>query len=115
MSAKYSLDKQTDIQLNGMYRAPNKSAQGRVKSMTVINLAASRDVLKNKGTITFSVQDVLNTRKWRSYTETENFTSESEFQWRPRQFIATFSYRFNQAKQRQKPSNYDGGGDEGGF
>lgn len=115
MSAKYSLDKQTDIQLNGMYRAPNKSAQGRVKSMTVINLAASRDVLKNKGTITFSVQDVLNTRKWRSYTETENFTSESEFQWRPRQFIATFNYRFNQAKQRQKPSNYDGGGDEGGF
>jgi outer membrane receptor protein involved in Fe transport len=114
-SAKYSLDKQTDFQINGMYRAPRKSSQGKVKSMTVVNLAASRDVLKSKGTLTFSVQDVLNTRKWRSYTETETFTSESEFQWRPRQFLVSFSYRFNQAKQRQKPSGYDGGGDDGGF
>lgn len=116
MSAKYSLNKQTDLQINGMYRAPTKSAQGRVKSMTVINLAASKDVLKNKGTLTFSVQDLLNTRKWRSYTETATFTSESEFQWRPRTFLLSFSYRFNQAKQRQKSSGYDGGGgDDGGF
>ncbi len=114
-SVKYALDKLTDFQLTGMYRAPNNSAQGKVKSMTSINLAASRDILKKNGTITFSVQDILNTRRWRSITETENFYSESDFQWRPRQFQLTFSYRFNQKKQRQRPGGYEGGMDEGGF
>lgn len=114
-SVKYALDKLTDFQLTGMYRAPNNSAQGKVKSMTSINLAASRDILKKNGTITFSVQDILNTRRWRSITETENFYSESDFQWRPRQFQLTLSYRFNQKKQRQRPGGYEGGMDEGGF
>ena len=114
-SVKYALDKLTDFQLTGMYRAPNNSAQGKVKSMTSINLAASRDILKKNGTITFSVQDILNTRRWRSITETENFYSESDFQWRPRQFQLTFSYRFNQKKQRQRPGGYEGGMDDGGF
>tara|TARA_R110002049_G_scaffold7173_8_gene42590 strand:- start:1030 stop:3459 length:2430 start_codon:yes stop_codon:yes gene_type:complete len=114
-SLKYALNKQTDFQLTGMYRAPNNSAQGRVKSMTSINLAASRDVLDNKGTVTLSVQDILNSRRWRSITETENFYSEADFQWRPRQFQLTFSYRFNQKKQRQRQSGYDGGMDDGGF
>lgn len=114
-SVKYALDKLTDFQLTSMYRAPNNSAQGKVKSMTSINLAASRDILKKNGTITFSVQDILNTRRWRSITETENFYSESDFQWRPRQFQLTFSYRFNQKKQRQRPGGYEGGMDDGGF
>lgn len=98
-----------------MYRAPNNRAQGRVKSITVINLAASRDVLKGNGTVTFSIQDVFNSRRWRSITETENFYSESDFQWRPRQFQLTFSYRFNEKKSRQRSGGYDGGMDEGEF
>lgn len=114
-SLKYTLDKQTDFQLTGMYRAPNNSAQGRVKSMTSINLAASRDILNNNATLTFSVQDILNSRRWRSITETDNFYSVSDFQWRPRQFQLTFSYRFNQKKMRQRSGGYDGGMDDGGF
>lgn len=112
---KYSLDKQTDFQLTGMYRAPNNSAQGRVKSMTVVNFAASRDILKGNGTLTFSVQDIFNSRRWRSITETANFYSESNYQRRPRQFQLTFSYRFNQKKTRQRSSNEEGGMDDAGF
>ncbi len=115
MSIKYSLNKLTDFQLNGMYRSPNKNTQGKSKSITTLNFAASREILKNKGTLTFAVQDIFNSRKWRSITEGANFYSESEFQWRPRQFTLTFSYRFNQDKERKRPSREGGGDmDEGG-
>ena len=115
MSLKYSINKLTDIQLNGMYRSPINSAQGKRKSITILNFAANREILKNKGSLTFSVQDIFNSRKWRSITEGSNFYSESEFQWRPRQFTLTFSYRFNQDKERKRPSREGGGDmDEGG-
>ena len=75
-----------------------------------LDLGLSRDVLKGNGTVVLSVKDVFNTRKRRSITETTNFYSESEFQWRARQLIVSFSYRLNQKKQRSK----DGGGYDGG-
>jgi hypothetical protein len=90
------------------YRAPRKTNQGRVKSIYSIDLSVSKDVLKGKGTVVASVRDLLNSRKYRSITETENLYSESEFQWRVRQFIVTFTYRINRKKERG-PSG--GGGD----
>ena len=71
-----------------------------------------------------NVSDLLNSRKRRSYTESYNdagqlsFTSDSEFQWRQRQFTVSFIYRFNQPKnqrgERGKRGNDGNGGDEGG-
>ena len=50
--------------------------------------------------ILLNIQDVFNSRKRRSFTETDFFTSDSEFQWRVRSVRLSFVYRFNQAKQR---------------
>lgn len=86
------------------YRAPRKTNQGRVKSIYSIDLSLSKDVMKGKGTIVASVRDLLNSRKYRSITETENLYSESEFQWRVRQFIVTFTYRINRKKERPSRS-----------
>ena len=46
--------------------------------------------------------DLLNSRKRVTHTETPSFISDSEFQWRERQFNLSFTYRFNQKKQRQR-------------
>ncbi len=90
------------------YRAPRKTNQGRVKSIYFIDLSVSKDVLKGKGTVVASVRDLLNSRKYRSITDTENLYSESEFQWRVRQFLVTFTYRINRKKDRGPAK---GGGD----
>ena len=41
----------------------------------------------------------------------ENFNSNSEFQWRSRQFTLTFNYRINQKKREGGRSIEDGDGD----
>lgn len=76
------------------------------------DLGASTDILKNNGTLTLSVRDVFNTRRWRSATEGDNFYAENDFQWRARQVSLTFSYRLNRQKEQMKERDREGGGDE---
>jgi len=61
-----------------------------------------------------SVRDVFNTRRRRSITDTETIYNETDFQWRARQFLLTFSYRVNEKKKRDSVGNREdsGGGDD---
>lgn len=119
LNSRVTLWKSVSWQTNVFYRAPEERPQGKSKSFTSIDMALSRDILKGNGTLTFSVSDVLNSRKWRGETFAEDFYEESEFQWRARQFRLTFSYRLNQRKnmQRERRDNFNMEGDEqmGGF
>lgn len=116
-SSKVSLPSKIDWQTNVFYRGPSENSQTKNKSMTFVSLAFSKDVFGDNGTLSFNVSDLFNTAKRRSYTETEFFTSESEFQWRQRQFTLGFMYRFNQpkgkgnSKQKGGQGNDDGEGD----
>ena len=102
-----------DFQASFRYRAPQETTQGRRKSIYSLDLSLGKDVLKGKGTLVASVRDVFNSRKRRSITETSNLYSTSEFQWRARQFLLTFSYRINQKKKQGGGRNngFDGGDD----
>lgn len=98
-TSKMTILKKYDFQAGINYRAPRQVPQGKDLAMYSIDLGLSRDVLKNNGTLTLSVRDLLNSRKRRSITEFEGLYSESEFQWRSRQIMLTFSYRLNQKKE----------------
>jgi len=106
------LIKDVDFQASFNYRAPQESTQGRRKSMYFLDLSAGKDILKRKGSLVASVRDVFNSRKRRSITDTDFLYSESEFQWRARQFLLTFSYRINQKKQRGGGNRGSGDGDD---
>ena len=73
--------------------------------MYSVDLGLSKDIFKGKGTITAGVRDLFNTRKRRSIIDREGYYSNSEFQWRSRQFSVTLSYRLNRAKERQRNNN----------
>ena len=106
----------SDLQLSFNFQAPENDAQGRRLGMYTADIGWSKDVLKGNGTISLSVRDLFNTRKWRYYTTTEGLNSYSEFQWRQRQITLSFSYRLNQKKSRSsqgRPSDGDFGGDGG--
>ena len=105
--------KKLDFQSSFFYRAPYDDTQGRTKALYMIDAGLSMDVFKRNGTITFSVRDLLNSRKWRKTTETETLYAESEFQWRARQFLLSFNYRLNQKKKSGSRSGGGGFDDEG--
>ena len=92
------------------YRAPRESLQGKIRSMTSLNIAISKDVTPDL-TLTFSVQDAFNRRRRNSVIDTDNLYQESVFQWRPRSFVGTINYRINAKKERPKKRGYEGDGD----
>jgi ferric enterobactin receptor len=101
-TSRFTLWKTTDLQLRGNYEAPQKTPQGRRKALATLDLAASRDVMKGKGTLTLSVLDVFNSRRYRSITEGANFYTVSNSQGRLRQINLTLNYRLHQAKKKAK-------------
>ena len=107
-----SIDWQTSLN----YRAPQKTAVSNRKARISSNTALSKDLMKDKLTLTFKINDIFETQKWRIESFNENYKSYSESSWRGgRNFELNLIYRFNQKKDnRQRPSNYQDYG-EGGF
>ncbi len=112
-SSKVSLPAKIDWQTNAFYRGPQQNAQTESKGIFSLDLALSKDIMNDNGTVSLNVNDLFNSRKRRSLTNTEFFTSESEFQWRQRQISLALIYRFNQAKKRNGERRGDDG--EGEF
>ncbi|WP_338877028.1 TonB-dependent receptor [Spirosoma sp. SC4-14] len=108
MISRFTLPGATDIQLRGNYEAPQKTPQGRRKALATLDLAVSKDLFNNNGTLTLNVIDVFNSRRFRSITQGENFYTETSSQYRLRQINLTLSYRLRQAKKKEK----DGGESE---
>ncbi|WP_396638098.1 TonB-dependent receptor domain-containing protein [Maribacter sp. R77961] len=104
-SSKATLPGKIDWQTNAFYRGPTNNAQTENEGIFTLNLAFSKDILKDKGTLALNVSDLLNSRKRISSTTTPFFTSESEFQWRERQFTLSFVYRINQKKKPERRGN----------
>lgn len=119
LSSKVKLPWKIDWQTNINYRAAQENFQSKTKASTGVNLAFSKDLFKEKATLSLNVSDLFNSRKRISNTFIEDFSrSYSEFQWRQRQIRLNFTYRFNQKKKRTPQRNNGGdfeGGGEGGF
>ena len=114
-SSKVTLPGKIDWQTNAFYRGPTNNAQTENEGIFSLNLAFSKDILKDKGTLALSVSDLLNSRKRISLTQTPFFTSESEFQWRERQITLSFVYRINQKKKRGEGRQRGGDDDDGEY
>lgn len=115
VSSKINLPYKIDWQTNVSYEAPQTTAQGKRLGNYGINLAFSKDVFKDKGTIAFNVSDLFNSKKRIIETNIQNVVSSySEMQMRVRQITLSFTYRFNKQKnEREKPKRDEGG--EGDF
>lgn len=108
VTSKIKFWKDTEFQTRFWYRAPQNTTQGRRKSMYSFDLGLSKDLLQKKATLTLSVQDLFNTRKWRNETYGSGFYMENVHQRRAGQTTLSFNYRINQDNKRQRR-----GGDRG--
>jgi ferric enterobactin receptor len=91
----------------GNYEAPQKTPQGKRKALATLDLALSRDILRDKATLTLNVTDVFNSRRFRSIMEGVNsegdrFYTENYTQGRLRQINLTLNYRLHQAKKAKE-------------
>ncbi len=116
-TSRFTIQKKTDVQVRFNYQAPQQQAQGKRLSMSSVDIAASRDIMKDRATLTLGIRDLFNTRRWRFIFEGDNFYSEGDRRWRVRQIDLTLNYRLNQDKKRpgKERGGYEGGGDDGGF
>ncbi|WP_148783725.1 TonB-dependent receptor domain-containing protein [Aquimarina intermedia] len=110
-SNKITLPAKIDWQTSLFYRGPSETAQSKNEGILSTNMAFSKDLFKEKASVTFNVSDLFNSRKRSGTSTTDTFESYSEFQWRERSFNISFTYRFNQKKKRERPAR-DGNGEE---
>jgi len=117
LTSKVNLPWKIDWQTNFNYNGPQTNAQGKSRGVPSMNLGLSKDILKDKGTLAFNVQDVFNSRKRINETYIPGtLDSYSEMQWRVRQVTLSLTYRFNKAKNERgdrdrQPRDGEGGDD----
>ena len=113
------------FQATGRYRARQVTAQGYRKANYNIDLGVRKSFLNKQLTLAINCRDLLNSRRWRTYTETDDFTRHQENWRRGRsvRFTLTYSFGNNTPKRKGKPqqgeqeendfnSSYEGGGEE---
>ena len=114
ITSKINLPYKIDFQTNATYNAPETSAQGKRLSITSVNLAFSKDVLKDKATVSLNISDLFNSGKRRFETYIPGvLSSYSELQFRQRQINLSFTYRFNKKKGESEKGNRQQNGDNG--
>jgi len=94
-----SLFNKLSFQLTGEYESPEVIPQGKRKEQYNVDLALRKEFLKNnKASLTVSVNDVFNTRRFGSIYDTEQFYQDSYRRWNVRNFRVTFSYKFGSSE-----------------
>jgi hypothetical protein len=109
LNSRMRFPEDIDFQAIFTYRAPEETTQGMRKAFYMLNLAISKDLFKNKATLTLNVQDALNTRKFRFVLDQPDLYAENEFRWSERSYTLTFMYRLNQKKKPGREGRGNGG------
>lgn len=119
LTTTFKPDKNTSVQLQGSYRGAENTAVNNRNAMYILNAGASRTILKGDGTLTFNIQDVLNSRAREFTYNGPDYTQYSFMQFAPQQFTLSFTYRFKQGDKvdqpkRKKDVNSNFTGEDGG-
>jgi iron complex outermembrane receptor protein len=102
-----------EIQLIGRYQGPNATAQGQRDGFGTMDVALKQNILKNKGSISFTANDLFNTQDRSGFNSTENFYEVYKDKRETRIFWLTFSYGFGKMGEMfNKRNSRRGGGEE---
>lgn len=100
-------------QINVWFRGPAKTAFGNRSAFGGANIGLSKDLFNDNTTLNLNFSDVFNTQvfKWEAFTK--NTITYGEYQRRKPIYRLTFTYRFNQEKERQRREKTDDNYGEG--
>ncbi|MCF7569087.1 TonB-dependent receptor [Sabulilitoribacter arenilitoris] len=106
---KYTLPGDIDWQTSLRYRGPREDAQNKRRGNFSSRMALSKDLFKEKASIAFNINDVLNSNRFQGDVDSETFFSTREIRFRGvRNYNLSFTYRFNQKKKTQRGKRGNG-------
>jgi len=110
---KSKLFNNVGFQLLGEYESARVIPQGKMLPQYGIDFAIRKEFLKNnRASVTFAINDVLNSKRWGTIYDTETFYQDSYRRWNVRNFRLTLSYKFGKADFSLLNRNNRGGRDD---
>lgn len=103
------IPKVIDIQLSASYNLPINIAQGNVQEIYALDMGLKKDIWKNKGSVTFNITDIFNTRSMRINATGIGFEQYSRFKRDTFSAVLGLTYRFGKSDtpQRKKANRPD--------
>ena len=102
MQQSFILGKDYKAEISGWYNGPQINlGTWEFKSQASIDLGLQKQVLKNKGTLKFSLTDIFRTAPWNATSNFGGLKIKADGYWESHTFKVNFSYRFgnNQVKK----------------
>ncbi len=112
LSNQFKFGKTWGAELSGFYRTPGIDGVFRINGFGMLNLGVSKQVLKGKGALRFSVRDVLYSQKINGTIKYGNIDAAFQQARDSRVFSLNFSYRFNKGKVNSQKRKTGGASDE---
>jgi iron complex outermembrane recepter protein len=112
MQQSFTLSKVWSAQVSGFWNAPTTQTVYRIGGLGALNLSVQKKVLQERGRLILSVDDVLNTMRWRQSADflTQQFNIDRK--WESRRVSIRFSYRFGSTEvkaARERETGQDAG------
>ena len=111
LNNKYTLPGNIEWQTRLSYDGPRIDAVNKRDGRFSSNMAFSKDLFKEKASLSVNINDLFNTQRRNLESTTPTFYSDSYYRWRVRSYNLSFTYRFNQKKkdaQRGFGNGYEG-------
>lgn len=102
-TANFKIKKMVDLQFTYNYRSPFLSPQGQSFIMHWMDMGATMQVLKTKGTVTLTLSDVFNTRQFGMDLYMPDVEQSFLRKWETRILYVGFNYRFGKQTGPPKP------------
>ncbi|MBT4602856.1 MAG: TonB-dependent receptor [Bacteroidetes Order II. Incertae sedis bacterium] len=110
-NVSWKVGSKTDLQMFYFYRAPIDVAQGKISSFSFSNVSLRQQILNGKGSLTFKVNDPLNTMGFEFELDQESFYQLGTRNWESRSASITFQYNFGKPpKRKARPRSDQQGG-----
>jgi len=97
INSRIKLPKDITMQTSFNYNGRNESAQTITKANHSLNVGFNKNILKNKGTVTFNINNILDSREEFLTRTGDNFNYDSHRKLLGPLYTLTFVYRFNQS------------------
>lgn len=114
MTASLILPYDISVQATGRYNARQVITQGHRKANYSVDLGARKNFFNKALTVAVNCRDLLNSRKWVNYTESDTFTRYQMNKRGGRNVNLTVTWNFGNMKAKKKPQNESGMPDYGG-
>lgn len=94
LNGMFHLPKKIDLQLTGIYLAPDIIPQGKIKSRYSVDLGIRKSIQKGKGELMLNMSDIFNTLRIRQEIQSDGFRIVSTNYYETQVIRAGYSYKF---------------------